>query len=63
MIDNQLPSEKHQLPANPGKGKDKNKKLYKKPVFRHEQVFETQALSCGKVGANPSGCQLNQKTS
>lgn len=60
MTENQL-SKKNQPPAKAGK--DNEKKPYKKPVFRHERVFETQALSCGKVGANPSQCQLNQKLS
>jgi hypothetical protein len=25
------------------------KKLYQKPVFRYERVFETLALACGKL--------------
>jgi hypothetical protein len=58
MIDNQ-PSQKAAQPATAGKAK----RQYQKPAFRHERVFETQALTCGKVGDNPHSCQLNQKTS
>lgn len=32
------------------------KKPYEKPSFRHEQVFVTTALSCGKVGATQTAC-------
>jgi hypothetical protein len=33
------------------------KKPYAKPAFRHEKVFETRALSCGKlIGGTQSGC-------
>ncbi|MGA8267795.1 MAG: hypothetical protein WB787_08525, partial [Candidatus Acidiferrales bacterium] len=33
------------------------KKPYAKPAFRHEKVFETRALSCGKlVGATQGPC-------
>jgi len=40
------------------------KKPYEKPAFRHEQVFVTTALSCGKINPTQSGCQgLNQKAS
>jgi len=37
------------------------KKPYEKPGFRYERVFETQALSCGKIGILQ--CGLNLKTS
>lgn len=36
---------------------------YLKPAFRHEQVFETMALSCGKVGITQNACRANRKTS
>ena len=39
------------------------KKPYEKPEFRHEQVFVTSALSCGKVTISQSGCSLNTKVS
>jgi hypothetical protein len=41
----------------------KRKKLYKKPSFRFESVFETMALSCGKIITSQAGCKLNRKTS
>jgi hypothetical protein len=39
------------------------KKPYQKPVFREETLFETGALSCGKVQSTQSGCHANRKTS
>jgi hypothetical protein len=32
-----------------------HKKPYEKPAFRHEQVFVTTALSCGKLAATGMG--------
>jgi hypothetical protein len=39
------------------------KKPYHKPAFRHEQVFVTSALSCGKIGGVGGGCGLVGKNS
>ncbi len=39
------------------------KKRYVKPEFRHEKVFETMALSCGKMQTTQSGCHYNRKAS
>jgi len=39
------------------------KKPYQKPAFRHERVFETRALVCGKISGTQSTCQSNRKTS
>ncbi len=39
------------------------KKPYEKPAFRHEQVFVTSALSCGKIGGLGGGCGNNPKVS
>jgi hypothetical protein len=39
------------------------KKPYQKPEFRFEQVFETRALSCGKVNATQGQCANNRKSS
>jgi hypothetical protein len=36
---------------------------YQKPAFRRESVFETSALSCGKVQSTQSGCRSNRKVS
>jgi hypothetical protein len=34
-----------------------------KPAFRHEKVFETMALACGKISATQSSCRTNRKNS
>jgi hypothetical protein len=39
------------------------KKPYHKPEFRYERVFETMALSCGKVSPTEFQCRFNRKTS
>jgi len=41
----------------------RTKKPYSKPAFRFERVFETQALSCGKIHSHGTSCKLNPKTS
>jgi hypothetical protein len=47
------------------KAQDKapKKKAYKKPSFQHERVFETMALSCGKLSATQAQCRHNRKLS
>jgi hypothetical protein len=39
------------------------KKTYQKPAFRQERLFETNALSCGKVHSTQAGCHSNRKNS
>jgi hypothetical protein len=39
------------------------KKPYQKPEFRFERVFETMALSCGKISPTEFQCRFNRKTS
>jgi hypothetical protein len=39
------------------------KKPYKKPTFRFERVFETAALSCGKIAGTSNLCNSSRKTS
>jgi hypothetical protein len=39
----------------------KDKKSYQKPAFRHERVFETLALACGKTAATQLQCQGNSQ--
>ncbi len=39
------------------------KKPYQKPTFEHERVFETMALSCGKIQTFQGQCKLNTKNS
>lgn len=43
--------------------RDSQKKPYLKPAFRHEQVFETMALACGKKNATQSQCRTSRKNS
>lgn len=43
--------------------KKQSKKPYTKPAFRLEKVFETQALSCGKVHVTQGSCHSNRKNS
>jgi len=42
---------------------DSPKKPYLKPAFRHEQVFETMALACGKINPTQQQCRVNRKNS
>jgi len=46
----------------PGSGKPA-KKPYQKPAFKYERVFETMALSCGKVVTTQFTCSTNRKNS
>lgn len=39
------------------------KKQYQDPAFRHERVFETMALACGKVQDTNFQCRFNRHTS
>jgi len=56
--ENQVPQEKQ----DPGT-KPKRKKPYQKPAFRFEKVFETLALSCGKISSTQATCQASRKNS
>jgi hypothetical protein len=54
--------------ANPDKkvvdeSRRARKKPYQKPEFRYEKVFETMALSCGKVTPTEFQCRFNRKNS
>ena len=39
------------------------KKPYQRPEVRHEQVFETRALTCGKVQTTQGSCHFERKHS
>jgi hypothetical protein len=41
----------------------RGRKPYQKPAFRFERVFETMALSCGKIYSTQKHCRFNRKTS
>jgi len=43
--------------------KGQAKKPYTKPAFRFERVFETTALTCGKIQPTQFQCRHNRKTS
>ena len=36
---------------------------YQKPAFRHEGVFETMALACGKISSTQAQCKSLLKLS
>jgi hypothetical protein len=59
MTENQAPREEKQTETV-----GKEKKLYRKPSFRHERVFETLALACGKIAPTQGQCRgTSKKTS
>jgi len=39
------------------------KRPYQKPAFRYERIFETMALSCGKISPTQAQCKFNRKNS
>jgi hypothetical protein len=41
----------------------KPKRPYVRPDFQHEKVFETLALTCGKLGPTQAQCRFNRRTS
>jgi hypothetical protein len=44
-------------------GQGTAKRPYEKPAFRYEVVFETLALSCGKISPVQAQCRFNRKNS
>jgi hypothetical protein len=48
---------------NPGESRRTAKKPYQEPAFRHERVFETMALSCGKVQPTNFQCSFHRMNS
>jgi len=58
MTDHRTPDQRQEQPAQ----ERKPKKQYQKPAFRHERVFETTALACGKV-VGQGQCSFLLKTS
>ena len=41
----------------------RTRKPYVKPAYQREDVFETMALSCGKVQSTQGQCKGNRKNS
>jgi hypothetical protein len=69
-----MPRENHNGPGNPVQANHAEfdrtaspvegaKEPYVKPAFRHEKVFETMALACGKINATQPQCKTNKKNS
>jgi hypothetical protein len=48
-----------EAPAATGKAR----KVYERPAFQHERVFETMALACGKLSPTQFQCRFNRKNS
>jgi hypothetical protein len=48
---------------NSGESRRVAKKQYQDPAFRHERVFETMALSCGKVSHTQFQCHFHRNAS
>jgi hypothetical protein len=42
---------------------ERKKRPYQKPAFRYERVFETMALSCGKMSPAQLQCSTHRKVS
>jgi hypothetical protein len=49
--------------ATLAEARSRQKKPYHKPTVRYERVFETSALTCGKVQTTQSSCAHNRKSS
>jgi hypothetical protein len=57
-------------PEDIGQGKDAamitathSKRAYMKPAFRHEAVFDTMSLACGKIAGTQGQCGVVRKLS
>jgi len=59
MTDKYTPEEKQTQSS----GAVRDKKVYKRPSFRYERVFETAALACGKIAGTNPVCNSSRKTS
>ncbi len=55
-------SEKHKHSVATKNAKP-GRKPYQAPTFRSEKVFETMALTCGKISTTQGTCKLNRKNS
>ena len=57
-----MKSKDGKAPEAPESGTEK-RQPYVKPAFRHEQVFETMALACGKISGTQATCRTNRRNS
>ena len=46
-----------------GNDREAPRKPYQRPSFRHERVFETMALACGKMSTTENQCKFIVKNS
>ena len=53
----------HNRPEVPLPEPDDDKLRYERPTVRSEGVFETMALSCGKVNVSQAQCAVNLNAS
>ena len=49
--------------ALPDATEDQQRRPYLKPEFRHELVFETMALACGKISGTQAACNSRRNAS
>lgn len=49
--------------AVPAAQQDQARRPYQKPAFRHESVFETMALACGKISGTQAACNSRRNAS
>jgi hypothetical protein len=56
-------SEKKVQVSSEAHGERNFRKPYEKPEVRFERVFETLAMSCGKVQTTQASCKHNRKAS
>lgn len=61
MSEREYGSIEHASDAASPAGQDR--KLYRKPSFRSEQVFETMALQCGKISGTSGACNMVKQAS
>jgi len=59
MTDNRTPDDRQKVTTEGAK----TRKPYRKPTFRHERVFETTALICGKTSPIQSNCISSRRVS
>jgi hypothetical protein len=56
-------TDRNEPTTTPGLPGERQKKAYVKPAFRHERVFETTALACGKISGTQASCRVNRRNS
>jgi len=62
-FDNPSATPKDHSRAESASPRIQEKKPYRKPSYRFEQVFETMALACGKISPTQFQCRFHRHTS